>query len=89
MPREKKLVPRYVPPEPKKKYELWQESDPASGSYSFFPEDNDSARRLLEPGAPLMKVFEADSWEDARRQQNEFLGWEPREPDVPLGEERA
>lgn len=63
------------------RYELWQRV----AGYSFFPEDNESARKTLEAGSKLMKVFEADSWEDASRQKNEFLGWEPYKPMGPPG----
>ena len=54
-------------------YELW--SDDAG--YSFFGEDNESARRLLKADARLIWTVEASTWEDARTKQHEFLGWEP------------
>ena len=61
---------------PKKKYELWKE---ASG-YSFFPEENESARRLLEPGAILVWSVDATSWDEAQTKKHEFLGQEPYKP---------
>jgi hypothetical protein len=60
----------------KKRYELWREGN----SYSFFPEDSESARRLLEPGAELVWEVEANSWEEAQARKHEFLGWEPYKP---------
>ena len=31
-------------------------------------------------GMQLLKVFEAESWEDACRQYHEWQGWEPYKP---------
>lgn len=58
-------------------YELWQNED---GSYDFFPSHNESARVLLDDNAQLIKKFEANSWEAARQQQYEFLGWGNYQP---------
>jgi hypothetical protein len=58
------------------KYELWM----AENSYSFFPEDNESARRLLKPAAKHIETIEADTWEDACVQKHIFLGWKPYKP---------
>lgn len=32
------------------------------------------------PGMQLLKVFEAESWDDAMRQYHEWQGWEPYKP---------
>jgi hypothetical protein len=61
---------------PTTKYELWKRGD----SYSFFPCDNVSARKLLEPDATLVWTVEAGSWDEAQRLKHEFLGLEPYKP---------
>ena len=58
------------------KYELWKDND----SLSFFPEDNDSARQLLEPDAILIKIIEAEDWTQAMIQYHKYMGWEPYKP---------
>lgn len=58
------------------KYELWY----SDGSHTFFPEDNENARQLLEPDAELVTIFEADTWDDACAQRNQFLGWGDSQP---------
>jgi hypothetical protein len=58
------------------KYELWSEED----GYSFFPEDNESARRLLGSKAKLIWTVEAATWDEARTKQHEFLGWDRYDP---------
>jgi hypothetical protein len=60
----------------KLRYELWKEGT----SYTFFPEDSDSARQLLEPGAVLIWSCEASSWEEAQTLKHEYLGFEPYKP---------
>ena len=65
------------------KYELWLSDgdvDQGGSSYSFFPEDNESARQILECDARLVKIIEAANWDDACRQKHAFLGWEPYLP---------
>ena len=59
------------------KYELWEDQE---RNYSFFPEDNDSARDLLPKSAKLIWVVEAASWEEAQSKKHEYLGWEPYKP---------
>ncbi len=61
------------------KYELWQTEDEPGKveSYSFFPENNESARQLLEPNAKLIWTAEAGSFNEACSRRNEFLAWEP------------
>lgn len=56
------------------RYELWQDEN--EYSYSFFPEENESARSLLSPAAKLIWECETSSWEEAMSLRNEFLGWE-------------
>lgn len=58
------------------KFELWMEES----GYLFFGEENDSARRLLEPGAKLIRTFDAATYEEACALKHEFLGWEPYKP---------
>ena len=55
------------------KFELWK----LGAGYTFFQEDNERARRLLEPGAVLAWTVEAKSWDEARARMHEFLGWGP------------
>jgi hypothetical protein len=57
--------------EPLLSYELWQEAD----GFSFFVEDNESARRLLVPNATLIWSCTASSWEEAQARKEQFLGW--------------
>lgn len=65
-----------------KRYELWEEYDENGRicSHTFFPEDNESVRKLLEPDAKLVKEIWASSWEDACKQEHEFFGWKPYVP---------
>lgn len=58
-------------------YELWKCS---KEGYSFFPEKNESARKLLSPDAALVTVISAKSWDDAQKKKNEYLGYEPYKP---------
>jgi hypothetical protein len=59
-----------------RKFELWE----SSTGHDFFPAENDSARKLLDSDARLVKVFEAASWEEAQAMHHEFLGLEPYVP---------
>jgi hypothetical protein len=59
------------------RWELWH-SD--GDGYSFFPEDNVEARRLLPQASKLVASFDATDSDDAHRQRNEKLGWEPYKP---------
>lgn len=66
------------------RYELWLHEDEEASSYSFFPtEGSKKNRALLEPGATLVRVFYADSWDEACEQRNGFLGWAPYVPMPP------
>ncbi len=56
----------------KHRYELWEDPD---GSLTLFPFADDSARKVLDPNAKLLKIFEADSWEEACQMKNDFMGW--------------
>jgi hypothetical protein len=58
------------------KFELWR----LRSGYTFFAEDNENARKLLEPGAKLTWTVEANSWEEARARMQQFLGWKPYKP---------
>jgi len=59
------------------KYELWYSA--SDNSYTMFPAGYKGSA-ILEGDAVLQETFEAPTWEDARRQQHEFLGWEPYVP---------
>ena len=61
----------------KVKYELW---DDGESGYPFFPEDNDSARKLLRVEAKLIWTIEAETWNDAMRAFHDHMGWEPYKP---------
>ena len=63
------------------KYELWR-SDSES-SYTFIAAGHAEQAGGLPSDAILIWTVEANTWEDARRQQHEFLGWEPYEPSGP------
>ncbi|WOB06870.1 hypothetical protein [Piscinibacter gummiphilus] len=54
------------------RYELWKEEE--SNSYSFFPEGNQSARRLLLASAELVWWCEASSLDEALVKKDLFLG---------------
>ena len=55
-------------------YELWYSL--STDSYSFFPINNNSARKLLESDAVIIQCIEAENWEEACRFQHKYLGWE-------------
>ena len=55
------------------KFELWR----VGKGYTLFPEDNEEARKLLEPVARLARTVEARSWDEARTRMLEYLGWHP------------
>ncbi len=58
-----------------KTYELWE-----GDGYTFFPEDNESIRKLLPANAKLIWTVEADNWESANKACYEHMGWEPYQP---------
>jgi len=61
------------------KYELWYSK--TEHCHTMFPEGHpQKSALLLEDDATLQKVFEASDWNDACRQQHEYLGWEPYVP---------
>lgn len=55
-------------------YQLWYSS--SKDSYSFFSINNHTAKKLLEDDAQLIWLIEADTWEEACRLKNRYLGWE-------------
>jgi hypothetical protein len=60
------------------KYELWHsESD---SSYAFFAVGHRHNAGELPSDAKLIWTVEAETSQDARRKQHEFLGWEPYQP---------
>jgi hypothetical protein len=50
-------------------YELWQEPS----GFSFFPTQNDSARRMLDADSVLVWSCAANSWEEALRLRDSYL----------------
>jgi hypothetical protein len=62
------------------RWELWKHESAEGIEYSFFPEDNASARSLLTPGSILIGEVLAATEVEAHTWRNEFLGWEPYEP---------
>ena len=60
------------------KYEIWRTK--VGNSYSLFPETNQQARKLTEEDSILIKVFEANSWEEACQKYNDFLGYGTYKP---------
>jgi hypothetical protein len=58
------------------RYELWLDE----GSYSFFPDDSESFRRLLSSQAQLVWECHARNWEEAQTEKHKYLGWEPYVP---------
>ena len=61
------------------RFELWK----MDAGHAFFEVTNESARRLLQPGARLVWSVEATSWHEARARMHEYLGWEPYKPTKP------
>jgi hypothetical protein len=59
------------------RFELWK----AGAGYALFAQDNERARRLLEPGAKLAWSVEASSWNEARKRMYAFLSREPYRPE--------
>ena len=53
-------------------YELWYSL--STDSYSFFPINNNSTRKLLESDAVIIQCIEAENWEEACRFQHKYLG---------------
>jgi hypothetical protein len=65
------------------KYELWHSREGSSDIYTLHAADKprESVKGVaLESDAKLIRIFDANTWEDACRQQHEFLGWEPYKP---------
>jgi hypothetical protein len=59
-------------------WELWEGPD---GSHSFFPADDEKARRVgVDPGAAKVWEVEAPSHNAAMRAFHEHMGWEPYKP---------
>jgi hypothetical protein len=58
------------------KFELWK----LGAGYALFAQDNESARKLLEPGAKLTWTVEASSWSEARRRFVALMNREPYRP---------
>jgi hypothetical protein len=60
-----------------KRFELWRSP---KGRYTFFPEDNASARSTLSPDARKVKIIRAKNWDEAQAKKHEYLGLEPYKP---------
>ena len=55
------------------KYELWySESD---SSYAFFASGHKDRAGCFEPDAKMIWTVEADTWDEAKRKKDAFLGW--------------
>jgi hypothetical protein len=57
-----------------RKFELWK----VGTGYTFFAQDNEKARSLLNPGAKLAWTVEASCRTEAQAKMFEYFGWRPR-----------
>ena len=62
------------------KYELWHSRDGNTDIYTLVAAGSSREENILEMDARLIRTFEAETWEDARRQEHEYLGREPYKP---------
>lgn len=64
------------------RFELWREDEEDGPTYTLLPENSDERTRLLAvpPGAVLIEVIEAESYNEAAQRQHDLLGWEPYKP---------
>ena len=65
------------------KYELWHSREGSSDIYTLLAtgEPRQAIKDVaFEADAKIIRTFEADTWEEACRQQHEYLGWEPYKP---------
>jgi hypothetical protein len=62
-------------------YSAWGRDDGDGYEFLFIPgHELPPEHAGQSPGLTLLKVFEADSWDDAARQYYEWQGWEPYKP---------
>ena len=62
------------------KYELWHSKHGDCDVHSLMAQDALDKQVTLEPNAVVIWTVDAASWDEARRKQHEFLGWEPYKP---------
>lgn len=62
------------------RFELWIHETKSATSYILVRENEETKQIDIEEGDTLLCVFDAASYEDAKKQQHEFLGWEPYRP---------
>lgn len=62
------------------KYEVWRSESEDGVSFNCFPENSLNARKILEPGAKLIHVIEAKTWNEAMTKYHEVMCWEPYVP---------
>ena len=65
------------------RFELWAEEDGDNVvAYELLADTDPRGPANLpgQPGAKVVAVIDAPSYEDAKRRQHELLGWEPYKP---------
>jgi hypothetical protein len=62
------------------KYELWHAQLDGIDVYTLLEAGAPRAEHMLEPGAQVIWTVDAETWDEARRAQHKFLGWEPYRP---------
>ena len=55
-------------------WQLWYSK--IENDYSFFPEENESAKQLLNEDAQMIWSVEAESMEAACSARDKYLGWD-------------
>jgi hypothetical protein len=55
------------------KYELWQSE--STGSYMLLYEGDTSSDHVKDPDAKVTWTCEAETYEEALQNRNDFLGW--------------
>ena len=67
------------------RYELWAEMDGTEViAYELLAQTDPRGpvNSPSQPGAKVLAVIEASSYEEAKQRQHELLGWEPYKPYV-------
>jgi len=64
------------------RFELWFHEDDEGAAYELLGDEvpRGPANLPAEPGARIVAVIEAESYEAAKQRQHELLGWEPYKP---------
>jgi hypothetical protein len=63
-----------------KTYSVWHDAQSDCYTVVYNVVDGDKKPSEVEPGAVLIKTFEAESWTDAMIQYHKWQGWEPYKP---------